>query len=46
MKKDKKECENPPVITGHDDRGEERELNENPHSTDSTAPDGISGYWS
>ena len=39
-----KKKKTPPVKTGHDDRGEERQQGER-QETGAEAPDGISGNW-
>ena len=40
----KKERKAPPVQTGHDDRGEERQR-EIERENEAAAPDGVSGSW-
>ncbi len=38
--------QNPPVITGHDERAERRSADRRLWERDSDAPDGVSGNWS
>lgn len=45
-KKKKKQPENPPVITGHDERAEKRSADRRMLERESDAPDGVSGNWS
>ncbi len=45
-KKEKSRRQEPPVVTGRDRRGPEREKGSSPFEGESDAPDGVTGNWS